>query len=77
MKARVGAPQMTTRVGLALRCCEDQRDAERISALLGRSERRGLGRGGYVEEVGLEGVAADEQARVVELLAGAIVADVV
>ena len=37
----------------------------------------GLGRGSYVEEVGLEGVAADEEADVEKFFAGAIVADVV
>lgn len=33
--------------------------------------------GGYVEEVGLERVAADEEADFVKFLAGAIVADVI
>ena len=37
----------------------------------------GLRCGGYVEDVGVEGIAADEEADIMKFLAGAIVADVV
>ena len=40
-------------------------------------DRRGLRRRGNIEQMRLEGVAADEQADVVKFFAAAIVADVV
>jgi hypothetical protein len=66
--------RMTTRVEVARR---SEVDGWGLGGRRARIQGRRLGRGGYVEEVGLEGVAADEEADVVKFFAGAIVADVV